>query len=196
MDIIWNLIFINGTRWYTENKSTMETQEIISLRISGFYSISNTSSSILILGSMPSISSLSINQYYGHPRNCFWTIISKLLNAPTELSYEKRKKLLLDKKIALWDVLSSCHRKGSLDSNIDINSIEFNDFNLFFSQYKNINHIFFNGQKSKQLFNKHVFPIMKNQKLQYHTLPSTSPAMAQLKFEEKYIKWSIIKEFI
>lgn len=163
----------------------------------GFPPVANKDSRVLILGSMPGQISLDKNQYYAHPRNAFWSILRKLLNADENLNYKKSKQLLIDNKIALWDVLKSCYRKGSLDSNIDHSSIEVNDFKSFFIKHPEIRHIYFNGAKAEQLFKKRVLNILgDHQNLGYHKLPSTSPAHAAMSFEQKLQKWKIIKEHI
>ena len=73
----------------------------------------------LILGSMPGVKSLEQAQYYAHPQNAFWRIMAKLFGAPYPLaSYDDKLNLLLSHHIALWDVISTCARDGSLDSDI------------------------------------------------------------------------------
>ena len=65
--------------------------------ISGFPPIANKSAEILILGSMPSETSLLKHQYYGHPGNAFWPIMLSLFEhstSVTKLSYQQRKQLL------------------------------------------------------------------------------------------------------
>ena len=85
-------------------------------------------------------------------------------------------------------MLSECERKGSLDSNIK--SPEVNDFAQLFKEYPNLKTVAFNGQKAFQLFQKQVLP---NQKIpveiDYIVLPSTSPANAALKLEDKRLFW-------
>ena len=85
----------------------------------GFPPIAAPDARILILGSMPGQKSLEESQYYAHPRNSFWPIIFNILKTNNELTYNDRKTLLIKNKIALWDVLKSCYREGSLDTNID-----------------------------------------------------------------------------
>ncbi len=160
----------------------------------GFPPIAKPDAAILILGSMPGQKSLDENQYYAHPRNSFWSIMFQLFNADKDLSYEQRKQFLYDHKIALWDVLKSCYRKGSLDSDIDYSTIEANDFNSFFIKYPGIKAVFFNGSKAEQIFNKEVLKNLTSSCLKYHKLPSTSPAHAAMSKEEKLLKWEIIKE--
>ncbi len=120
----------------------------------GFPPIAKPDATILILGSMPGQKSLDEHQYYAHPRNSFWPIMYQLFNIIDDLNYKQRKQLLIDKKIALWDVLKSCYREGSLDSDIDQTTIVANDFNSFFEKYSKIKVVFFNGAKAEQLFRK------------------------------------------
>ncbi len=89
--------------------------------ISGFTAIAEESATVLILGSMPSEASLKKQQYYGHERNAFWPIILSLFasqSAHQILNYNKLKQLLIKNNIAVWDVLQSCYRHGSLDTAI------------------------------------------------------------------------------
>ena len=145
---------------------------------------------------MPGVKSLDENQYYAHPRNAFWPIMIRLLNAHEELSYTQRKQLLINNKIALWDVLESCYREGSLDSNIDHSTIEANDFNHFLKQHKQVKTIFFNGGEAEKLFEKYVVKELEDRQIKYFRLPSTSPAHAAMSFDGKLSKWQMIKEFI
>lgn len=160
----------------------------------GFPPVSRNSAEILILGSMPGEQSLIKHQYYGHRRNVFWVIMGKLFNFDPEIEYEKRLSELKENKIALWDVLKTCERKGSLDSSIISASEVANNFVDFLSIHKKIEKICFNGQKAHQTFLKHVlkkFPQI-TQDIDIHILPSTSPANASISFEKKLIEWKKI----
>jgi hypoxanthine-DNA glycosylase len=154
-----------------------------------FPPISNPDATILILGTMPSVQSLAVNQYYGNPRNAFWKIIFTLFNTPFSNDYEQRKNVLLKNRIALWDVLEACIRPGSLDSAIEQEVP--NDFNSFLKIHPNIKHIYFNGQKAAAYFKKYIN--MEND-YKLTTLPSTSPANAGKSFEGKLKEWSIIQQ--
>ncbi len=163
--------------------------------ITGFQPIANKSAEILILGSMPSETSLLTQQYYAHPRNAFWLIMFNLFNKPTAIdnpSYQQKKKLLLQNNIAIWDVLQSCERKGSLDSAIKMDSIKANDFYTFLTLHGNIKRVCFNGAKAETVYNKHVLPDIKIsfEYLQYLKLPSTSPAYAAMSIQQKMILWA------
>ena len=140
---------------------------------------------ILIVGSMPGIASLQQQQYYAHPRNAFWPVMQQIFNWP-DLDYEQRCKALLSEKIAVWDVLRSCRRRGSLDGNIETGSLLINDFSAFFHRHPGIKAVLFNGGKAAQLFKRHV-SVPTGIKLT--PLPSTSPAYAAMSFEVKLEKW-------
>ena len=106
-------------------------------RIASFTPITTPSARVLILGSMPGAISLSSDQYYAHPRNAFWGIMAALLGFSRTTPYKERIDALKKADIALWDVMHSCVRPGSLDSNIETDSIEVHDFKSFFEQYPN-----------------------------------------------------------
>ena len=158
-------------------------------QISGFNYIANSHSEILILGSIPGQRSLDENEYYAHPRNAFWGIMSSLCSFKTALPYQERCALLLDNKIAMWDVMHRCSRIGSLDSAIVENSIEINEFKKFLNEHPNIQTIFFNGQKAQKSFIRHVKAEVYS-KLTLALLPSTSPAHASMDKNEKLTIWS------
>jgi hypoxanthine-DNA glycosylase len=147
---------------------------------------------------MPSIKSLQAHQYYAHPRNSFWFIMSALFADRRELDYEQKKALLLHNRIALWDVLKTCRREGSLDSSITSSTIEVNDFNSFFAAHAGIKAVFFNGARAEQEYRKHVLPVLDEQfsSIEYQRLPSTSPAMASLNREQKLQQWRLILQFL
>ena len=166
--------------------------------INGFAPIVTGNASVLILGSMPSEASLLRQQYYGHPRNAFWPIMGALLGSDPELCYQLRKEMLMENRIAVWDVLQSCNRLGSLDSSIKLATIRTNDFTGFFAEYKYIKRVFFNGRMAEKLYKKRILPTLNHRfsYLEYQCLPSTSPANASLKFEQKIEAWKVIKQCV
>lgn len=153
-----------------------------------FPPISNPNATILILGTMPSVQSLALGQYYGNPRNTFWKLIFTIFDTTFSTEYETRKSVLLHNHIALWDVLQACVREGSLDSAIE-QEIP-NDFNSFLKAHPHIQHIYFNGQKAAAYFKHYV---KSNNKYILVTLPSTSPAHAGKSFDLKLKEWAVIK---
>jgi len=161
--------------------------------LTGFPPITTASATILVLGSMPSVESLRQHQYYAHKRNAFWRIMGAMLGFDADLSYSERTRQLKDNNIALWDVIRACERPGSLDTKIRNTSIEINDFATFFRKHPHIRKICFNGSMAEQQFRKHVIPVLPEDRLVdmiMTRLPSTSPAMASLGFEQKLAAWT------
>ncbi len=144
---------------------------------------------LLILGSMPGVASLNAQRYYAHPRNAFWPIMAILLGFAVDTPYERRLQHLLAARIALWDVLASCYRPGSLDSAIDPASQVANDFDRFLREHPHIQRICFNGGKAAQSFRRQVLPTLTRTDLDFVQLPSTSPAHASLSFDAKLARW-------
>jgi double-stranded uracil-DNA glycosylase len=168
--------------------------------IQSFPPIENPTATILILGSMPGKESLRAGQYYAHPRNAFWPIMGELVGAAPELSYQARIQKLKSAGIALWDVLASCTRHSSMDADIVEDSICPNDFASFFLKHPHITHAFFNGAMAEQCFHKYVQPLLEtlleSRPLHYQRLPSTSPANASMRYEEKLTAWKVILQRI
>jgi len=163
-------------------------------RVQSFPPIADAGARILILGSMPGRESLRAGQYYAHPRNAFWPILGELAGAAPALPYEARALKLRAAGIALWDVLASCTRRGSLDADIDPDSIHPNDFAAFFRTHPHISRVYFNGTMAEQSFRKHVLPHLVHPALHLRRLPSTSPANASLRYEQKLEAWKTILE--
>ncbi len=142
---------------------------------------------VLVLGSMPGVASLSAGQYYAHPRNQFWPIMGALFGAHPSLPYDERLRALTHAGIALWDVLASCSRSGSLDTAIDLRSVQANDFATFLDTHPMINRVCFNGSLAERRFRLDVMPRVRP--LDMVKLPSTSPAHAALSPAEKLAAW-------
>ena len=160
--------------------------------INSFVPIEDSNARILILGSIPSKKSLLAGQYYAHNRNSFWPIMGDLIVATKTLPYTLRIKILKSNGIALWDVLASCTRESSLDSDIDQTSARANNFELFLSTHPNITDIFFNGAMAEKCFNKLVLHKLKPNLISYTRLPSTSPAHAAMTYNQKLEAWKVI----
>lgn len=156
-------------------------------RIRSFPPVADGKATVLILGSMPGKESLRQQQYYAHPQNAFWKIMGDLVGADPGLPYPQRLHALTAARIALWDVLHSCEREGSLDS--DIAQEEANDFAAFFAKHPNITHVYFNGAKAEQSFKRFVLGKQELPPLEFARLPSTSPAHAGMRYEEKLKMW-------
>ena len=156
-------------------------------RSKGFPPIARSDARVLILGSLPGVRSIEAAEYYAHPRNAFWSIMAALTGTLGE--YGQRCDSLMSSGIAVWDVLASSVRPGSLDANIDLDSAEVNDFAVFLREHPEIKRICFNGQKAAQIFRQHVLPTLTDPDLDLRTLPSTSPAHASMTSEAKLLHW-------
>jgi TDG/mug DNA glycosylase family protein len=140
---------------------------------------------------MPGRASLDAGRYYAHPRNAFWRIMADLLGFDPDDPYAERIRALLLARIALWDVLKSCVRKGSLDTRIERTTEVPNDFGTFFRGHDRIQRVYFNGAKAESLFVRHVHGMSELEASAYTRLPSTSPAHASMSFERKLDAWRV-----
>lgn len=140
-------------------------------------------STILILGTFPSFDSFKNNFYYGHKHNQFWKLLSDIYKENPPQTIEEKIDFLKRHKIALWDMVKSCHRKTSLDSSLK--SIEINDIEALLKEYPNIKRLYFTGRKSQALFEKNFSHL----KIERFYLPSPSPAYRKLSYEEKLKIW-------
>ncbi len=161
-------------------------------RVHSFEPIGDMKAEVLILGSMPGEASLAAGQYYAHPRNAFWHIMSELLQFDVASTYPARVRALKSARVALWDVLESCTRKGSLDAMIERHTQIANDFATFFRTHKRIAHVFFNGAKAEICFKRNALLKIDCGSIRYVRLPSTSPANAAISFEQKLSAWRTI----
>lgn len=164
--------------------------------ISGFDPIAAPDARVLILGSMPSKVSKARDQYYGHNKNAFWPIMGHLFGAEPDLCYGLRKGILMTHRVAVWDVLKTCHRLGSLDADIDLDSIIVNDFDDFFGRHAQIRDVFFNGMTAEKIYRKYILPTLPERfaYLVYHRLPSTSPTNATLNLAQKMDAWQELRQ--
>lgn len=152
--------------------------------------IESPQSRVLILGTMPGAESLRKQRYYAHPRNLFWPILAEILGFDANSAYEARTASLVMAGIAVWDVLQTCTREGSLDSDIDESTVLPNDFAWFFANHPHIQRIYFNGVKAEELYRKYVQPRLSvPMGVEYTRLPSTSPANAAMARGDKAMAW-------
>ena len=149
---------------------------------------------VLILGSIPGKASLEAEEYYANPRNAFWPVMEALFGISRHLPYEERLAALARRRVALWDVLASCVRPGSLDSDIVEDTVVPNDLPSFLRSHPMITAVFFNGAKAEQAWRRHIAPALPQAGLRLVRLPSTSPANARLGLEEKIEAWRTVAE--
>ncbi|MBP6529238.1 MAG: DNA-deoxyinosine glycosylase [Burkholderiales bacterium] len=161
----------------------------MSQRVTSFPPLIAPDATRLILGSMPGVASLTAGQYYAHPQNAFWRIMSAIGRFDATLPYEERVAALRAAGVALWDVLAACERSGSLDSAIARSSEQANDLAGLLSLHPQIKRIYFNGATAESTFRRHCKALAARTDLCFTRLPSTSPAHASLRFEEKCAVW-------
>ena len=149
----------------------------------GFGPVYDAASTILILGSFPSVKSREQKFYYGHPQNRFWKVLAAILKEPVPETIPEKKKMVLQHHIALWDVLESCRITGSSDSSIgeeipvDIETV---------TGQCRIRKIFTNGSTAKKMYDRYLYPVTEKDAV---CLPSTSPANASWSVERLKKKW-------
>lgn len=161
----------------------------------GFPPVAGADSRVLVLGTLPGPRSLQMRQYYAQPRNAFWPIMGRLFGAYPELAYPARLAVLKKHRVALWDVCHAAFRPGALDAAIDTASIVPNDLDRFLKSHRRIRLICFNGRTAEKLYRRLVLPGLPESRrgIPGTTLPSTSPAYAAMRFEEKLQHWEVVR---
>ena len=149
----------------------------------GFPPVINREVECLILGSFPSEASLAASQYYAHPRNQFWRLLSDLLGEPlTELAYRRRLQRVLAHRLGIWDVLDSCDREGSGDASI--RNRKPNQFLRLHRLAPKLTTVAFNGQTAGRYAGDFAAAGFRTT-----VLPSSSPAHAGRSYEQKLAAW-------
>jgi hypoxanthine-DNA glycosylase len=152
-------------------------------RSKGFAPVVDSGVRLLVLGSFPSSASLAAHQYYGHPRNQFWRILGEIFGEPlADLAYPQRLERVLARRVGIWDVYASCRRTGSLDS--QIHAPMSNDLECLRELAPDLQAVAFNGQAAGR-FRGRVADLGYT----CEVLPSTSPAHAARRFDEKLALW-------
>ncbi|MGB9988113.1 DNA-deoxyinosine glycosylase [Pseudoduganella rhizocola] len=151
--------------------------------LTGLAPVLDSRTRILILGSFPGAASLAAQQYYAHPRNALWPILSALTGEDLAgMPYAGRLPRLLAHGIGLWDVLGACEREGSLDS--AIRKPAANDFARLRQLCPELHTVGFNGQTSGKFA-----PQFAAEGYRTVVLPSSSPAHASMSLEAKLVAW-------
>ncbi len=166
-------------------------------RVHSFEPVVGRDPRVLILGSMPGLVSLKFTQYYGNPRNAFWPIMAELFSIEIDCEYSQRIVQVSELPIVLWDTLKACHREGSLDSSILQHQLEANDIPALLNKHPQICAIAFNGATSERYFKQLVKPNLPvDSAIELMRMPSTSPANARMRFEDKLAHWRQILSFL
>jgi hypoxanthine-DNA glycosylase len=164
----------------------------MSAHLNGLAPVVGEGARLLVLGSFPGVASLRAQQYYAHPRNQFWPILSAIwglegADALQNRPYAERLPVVREHGLAIWDVYAGCQREGSLDS--AIMAAELNDLTGLIQQVPTLRAIAHNGGESA----RHM-KITSSLGLPVSKLPSTSPAHASWSFERKLAAWREVFE--
>ncbi len=148
-----------------------------------FLPVYDEKSELLILGSFPSVKSREQGFYYGHPQNRFWKVMAAVCGCEVPQTIEQKKQMLLEKHIAVWDVIESCDIIGSSDSSIR-NVVPADVAGLLLKT--KLNRIFVNGKTAGKLYEKFS---RESTGIEAVVLPSTSPANAAFSLERLIECW-------
>ena len=155
-------------------------------RLVGIAPVVGPGTRLLVLGSFPGVASLAAGQYYGHPRNQFWPILSALWGIDLmALPYAQRLDELARCGLGLWDVYGACQRIGSLDSAIQ-DAVP-NDLAGLIATLPQLSAIAHNGGESAR-----AMRITAGFGIPVYRLPSSSPANASWRFQRKLDAWRAV----
>lgn len=161
-----------------------ERGAVCEMRHRGFAPVADGGSKVLVLGTFPGRASREARQYYGHPRNQFWSILYAAFGEAFDCpGYPEKLRFLLAHGVALWDVVESCETEGSLDTEIRAPSLI--DLPAFLREHPGVRRVCFNGGNAAR-YAKSFGPLPAESL----TLPSTSPANARYSFAHKRELWA------
>ena len=140
-------------------------------------------STILILGSFPSVKTREYGYFYGHPQNRFWRVMAALYGEEVPEGREQRRAFLLRNGVAAWDVIASCTIVGSSDSSI--RDVAVNDLRPILAGSR-VDRIFVNGKTAEKMYRRYTEPLLG---ITAVCLPSTSPANAAYSLERLIGEW-------
>lgn len=162
------------------------------MRKSSFGPVVDSNVRVLVLGSLPGEVSLARGQYYAHPQNRFWMLMSEVIGVELPaLDYPGRLQALLGRGIGLWDVVAQARRQGSLDASIREHSG--NDLLALVAGLPQLSAIAFNGGTAARMGLK----ILDGAAARYRVLklPSSSPAYT-LPYARKLEAWCALREWL
>jgi hypoxanthine-DNA glycosylase len=137
---------------------------------------------VLILGTFPSPLSREKGEYYGNPRNQFWRLIFGAFGEPfDDPGYDRKKAVLFQNGVALCDVILECEPDGALDAGIRSPVYRTGLPDLIAGT--GIAGVLFNGGNAYAFYRRGIGAIERR------VLPSSSPANAGMRFEEKLRLW-------
>ena len=157
-----------------------------------FPPVTRTGTRLLVLGSLPGTVSLARQQYYAHPQNQFWRLMSAVIARDlVPLGYEARLDALLEARVGLWDTVAAATRKGSLDSGIRLQAAS--DLAALVGSLPQLCAVAFNGGTSARIGRAQLTGI---ENIDLVNLPSSSPAYASLSFDRKLETWLGLRSYL
>jgi hypoxanthine-DNA glycosylase len=124
-------------------------------------------------------------------------ILAELFGIEINCDYGQRIEQVSRLPLILWDTIRTCHREGSLDSNIQKHQLEANDIPALLNQYPTVALVVFNGATSEKYFRRLVKSELPEESgLAFMKMPSTSPANAGSSFEQKLAAWSELLHYL
>lgn len=134
----------------------------------------------LFLGTFPSVKSREQQFYYGHPQNHFWRLLADIFHVEVPQGLDEKKNFLEQHHVAIYDVIESCDIIGSSDSSIK--NIVPTDIETLVERH-GIEKIILNGRLAEKIFRQY------HPGLQAQYVPSSSPANASIRYDEKLTRW-------
>jgi len=157
-----------------------------------FPPVTNKATRLLVLGSLPGAVSLARSQYYAHPQNQFWRLMSRVVDRDlVPLDYDSRLQALLDARVGLWDTVAAATRPGSLDADIRLHTAS--DLAALAATLPELRAIAFNGGTSARIGRRQLAGV---EGIDLVDLPSSSPAYASVGFEAKLASWLKLRFYL
>ena len=145
---------------------------------------------LLVLGSLPGDASLAAQRYYAHPTNQFWRLLGEAIGEGLAgLDHDQRLARLVERRIALWDVVADAVRPGSLDT--AIRDARANPLGEFVATHAGLRAVAFNGKTAASIGRR---AIGDTTKLVLIDLPSSSAAFTR-SFKDKLRDWAALGDF-
>lgn len=143
-------------------------------------------SEVLILGTIPSSSSIEKGEYYYHYANYIWDYLAEIFHESRPRTWSEKTDFLKRHHIALWDVYAFSDVVGSLDKGLG----DFNDIAGFLNEQTTITKVLLNGKKTAQAIEKYEKEKSKlSEIVKIYALPSTSGANTRLPRQVVFEAW-------
>lgn len=145
---------------------------------------------LLVCGSLPGERSLAAAQYYAHPQNGFWRLMSPVVGVDLPaMPYGERLAALLSAGVGLWDVVAQATRSGSSDAAIrDASS---NDLAALVATLPDLRAVAFNGGTALKIGRR----LLAGSRLELIALPSSSP-LHTIGLAAKQPAWDALRDYL